>query len=228
MLRLEKITFSYDGKINVIDDVSMQLENGSVSGLIGLNGAGKTTLLNIIFGFVDPDEGEVLYKGQEIERANISFLDQDNYFYSDLTGGEYLKIFPDNELSVNIKNIVEVFDLPLNEMISNYSSGMKKKLAILSMIKQDKEILMLDEPFNTLDLESSKIIEIVFRELKKTGKIILISSHILDPLINICDSIYLLKSHKISRQYFPQEFPEIKSQLFDGFEEKIIEKLRET
>lgn len=226
MLRLENISFSYDGKVNVIDNLSMQLEGGSVSGLIGLNGAGKTTLLNIIFGFVDADEGEVLYNGQEVERKDISFLDQDNFFYSDLTGSEYLKIFPDNELSANLKNIVEVFNLPLNEMISNYSSGMKKKLAILAMIKQDKEIMMLDEPFNTLDLESSKVIEIVFSELKNTGKIILISSHVLDPLMNICDSIYLLKSHKISHQYFPQQFPDIKSQLFDGFEERIIRKLK--
>lgn len=226
MLRLENITFSYDGKVNVIDKVSLQLDHGSISGLIGLNGAGKTTLLNVIFGFIDPDEGEVTYSGEEVERKDISFLDQDNFFYSDLTGGEYLNIFPDNEFSSNLKNIVKVFDLPLNEMISNYSSGMKKKLAILAMIKQDKEIMMLDEPFNTLDLESSKVIEIVFRELKNTGKIILISSHVLDPLMNICDSIYLLKSHKISRQYFPQEFSEIKSQLFDGFEERIIQNLK--
>ena len=118
----------------------------------------------------------------------------------------------------------DYFKLPLNELIENYSTGMKKKLALISILKQDKPVYILDEPYNGLDLETNQILEIIITTLQQKNKTILISSHILEPLLTTCDKIYLLEDGIFKKTYEKDNFKNIDEELFGKLrnEAKII------
>ena len=99
---------------------------------------------------------------------------------------------------------------------------MKKKLALLGILKMDKPILMLDEPFNGIDMEASVIIKLLLRKLKENGKTILVSSHILETLTNTCDYILYLDGKKIKKTYSRDELSQVDSDIFKEMEEETI------
>jgi ABC-2 type transport system ATP-binding protein len=156
MLEIKNLTVSY-GKKTVIENLSVNFGAAQVHGLAGLNGSGKTTLLNTIYGFKRSDSGTILYNDMPINRSSISFLETENHFYTNITGREYLGLFkPYKKESDEAWN--RLFKLPLDQIIDSYSSGMKRKLALMATLKQDKPIVILDEPFNGLDMETSKVL----------------------------------------------------------------------
>ncbi|MDZ4752092.1 MAG: hypothetical protein SGI87_10785 [Flavobacteriales bacterium] len=111
--------------------------------------------------------------------------------------------------------------LPLNELVSNYSTVIKKKLALIGLLKLNRSVCILEEPFNGLDLESKEILEIVTSELKNSGKTVLLSSHILSPLLNICEEIQFLLEGQIRKSCDRSGFSAIESDVFGDFEEKM-------
>ena len=142
------------------------------------------------------------------------FLETSPYFYPNITGNEYLSLFSQTRSHFDGKQLSEVFQLPLDDLVDHYSTGMKKKLAILAMLKKDKPIYLLDEPFNGLDLESNHVLEVLLTLLKERGKTILISSHILDPLLRICDDIHLLKGGRLEQNFSKENFENVEQALF--------------
>jgi ABC-2 type transport system ATP-binding protein len=104
---------------------------------------------------------------------------------------------------------------------------MKKKLLLLSQIKQDKDIYILDEPFNGLDLETNKILEVLIQILNEKSKTVFISSHILEPLLNVCHQIFLLKDQTIKKNYSQNEFTLIDKELFGEYTQTVKEELRQ-
>ncbi|HEY5368093.1 MAG TPA: hypothetical protein VIJ75_03810 [Hanamia sp.] len=100
---------------------------------------------------------------------------------------------------------------------------MKKKVALLAIIKQDKPIYIFDEPFNGLDLETNMALEIILKNLKSKEKTIFISSHILSPLINVCDQIHLLQQGNFSKNYTEEDFKNIESELFGQYNKRAAE-----
>jgi ABC-2 type transport system ATP-binding protein len=108
----------------------------------------------------------------------------------------------------------DFFKLPLDELIENYSTGMKKKLGLLGVLKQNKPIFILDEPFNCLDLETNKILEIIIATLKQKDKTVFVSSHIIEPLITICDKIHLLQNAVFIKTFEKPDFNKIDDELF--------------
>ena len=99
-------------------------------------------------------------------------------------------------------------------LVENYSTGMKKKLALLGVLKQNQPIFILDEPFNGLDLETNKIHEIIITTLGKKDKTIFVSSHIIEPLLSICDKIHLLENGNFITTFDKNEFDKIDDILF--------------
>lgn len=156
MITINNLTVSYKKGINVIDNLNLTLEEGLIHGIVGLNGAGKTTLLNTMFGLKKSDAGTILANDREITKKEVAYLVTENYFYSNITGNEYLKLF--KNINFDVLQWNELFNLPLDTVIDEYSTGMKKKLALLGVLKQDKSIIILDEPFNGLDIETCRII----------------------------------------------------------------------
>ena len=219
VIKIEK----FFGDKKVLNNLNYDFTLSKIHGIIGLNGAGKTTFFNILSTFLKQDSGKILFDEKNITRYDIAFLETVNFFYSNITGKEYLEIFPSTNLQFDLENINKLLKLPLDEIIETYSTGMKKKLALLAIIKQDKPIYIFDEPYNGLDLETNMALEIIIKNLRKKEKTVFVSSHILSPLISVCDEIHLLEQGNFSKNYTKENFDSIEKELFEDFNKSANE-----
>lgn len=213
MIKIQNISVRFFYQ-KVLDNISINFSLNGVYGIVGLNGAGKTTFFNVLSKSLKPDDGIITINGKEISNQDVAYLETINFFYSRITGNEYLKIFKQTNPDFNLDSLQELFKLPLDELIENYSTGMKKKLALLGVLKQNRDIFLLDEPFNGLDLETNKVLELIIPALKEKGKTIFISSHIIDPLLTVCDSIHYLEDGKFTQSFDKGNFYRIEDELF--------------
>ncbi len=206
MLKIKKLNFSFGNHL-ILDSLDLTCEEGKTIGVLGLNGAGKTTFFRTLYGFYQAQNGTITWNEKPLDRKNIAFLETDNYFYPFTKGLEYLQLM--TEMKVEETKILawnELFELPLDEIIDTYSTGMKKKLAFLGCLLQNRPILLLDEPFNGIDLESSERMFIILQKLRDSGKTIILSSHILTSLTSVCDTIVHLQKGKIEKSYQRNDF----------------------
>lgn len=213
MINVQNLSVSFSNH-EVLKNVSISFEPGLVHGIVGLNGAGKTTFFNTLAKMLKPDTGEITLNNKPLTIKDSVYLETSNYFFSRITGYEYLQIFSQTNTAFNLAALQEYFKLPLDELIENYSTGMKKKLALLAVLKQDKPVFLLDEPFNGLDLETNKILEIIIVSLKEKQKTVFVSSHIIDPLLLTCDKIHLLQDGVFTKTYLKPAFASIEEELF--------------
>ncbi len=225
MIIIKNLVVSYDKGQNVIDSLDLMLSDKTINGIVGLNGAGKTTLLNSFYGLKRIDSGDIKYNDKRINKKEMSFLVTENYFYSNITGREYLSLFKNSLYDVDKWN--QLFLLPLDIIVDDYSSGMKKKLALMGILKQDKPIMILDEPFNGLDIETCRIIRQILLKLKERGKTIIITSHIIETLTNLCDYIHYLEKGKIKYSKDKNNFKEFEQEIFASIENKNEKLLKE-
>ncbi|MEM6966172.1 MAG: ATP-binding cassette domain-containing protein [Bacteroidota bacterium] len=220
MLEIKNLRVSY-GKKEVLKDISLSFSSGKVHGILGVNGAGKTTLFKTIYGFKKANAGVRTFQNRPLKNQDIAFLETSNFFYPLMTGKEYLQLLGFRSSDFSIDRWNQLFELPLGEYVENYSTGMKKKLAFVGMMALDRPILILDEPFNGVDIESNeKILQILMR-LKQAGKIIIIASHIIESLTRICDRIDLLEQGVIKETFEQRDFPILEKQLKEKIQMKI-------
>lgn len=226
MISIKELEVKF-GKNVVLNNISFDFSLKKIYGIVGLNGSGKTTFFNTLSTLIKPDSGEILFENLEINSKDINYLETVNFFYSRITGNEFLKFFEMTNNKFNLHDLQKFMKLPLDELIETYSTGMKKKLAILAILKKDKPVFLFDEPFNGIDMETNKIIELIILALRKKDKTIFISSHILDPLIQVCDEIFFLEDGQIKKSYSKTDFDKIENELFGELKDKaaaIIEK----
>ena len=180
------------GANEVLKNISLKFMKGRVYGIVGENGAGKTTLFRCIAGLEDYD-GEITAELNPLKN-HLGLLLTEPYFFSKITGEEYIRLLC-NARNRNVDTIKEknIFDLPLNQYASTYSTGMKKKLAITAILLQENDYFIFDEPFNGVDIQSNLILTELIHKLKELNKIVLISSHIFSTLSETCDEIHLFK-----------------------------------
>lgn len=221
MISINKLTISYNKSTQVIDKLNLSLDEGLIHGIVGLNGAGKTTLLNAIYGLKKSDSGSILLDDKKINKKYVAYLVTENFFYSNITGREYLNLFKNQNFDTEQWN--RLFTLPLDTIIDGYSTGMKKKLALMSILKQDKPILILDEPFNGLDIETTRIIRMIMLRLKEKNKTIIITSHIIETLTNLCDLIHYIENGAIKYSKDKNGFSDFKNEVFNKIENENIE-----
>lgn len=197
MVNIKNLSKSYANK-KVLNNLNLRLNNGEVSGMVGENGAGKTTLFRCIAG-MENYEGQIDSDVKNL-KEQVGFLPTNPIFLSRITGWEYLKLLCVAR-KIKTENFEEqnIFDLPLSQYAETYSTGMKKKLALMGILLQKNEIYILDEPFNGVDIHSNMIISEIIKKLKARQKTILISSHIFSTLSDCCDNIHLLKDGEISK-----------------------------
>lgn len=225
MITIKDLSFSYDKKSKVLNSLCLSLSENNIHGIVGLNGAGKTTLLNSIYGLIKIDSGIISSEGKNLTKKDISYLVTENFFYSNITGREYLSLFNNETFDSDKWN--RLFSLPLDQIADGYSTGMKKKLALIGILKQDKPIMILDEPFNGLDIETCRIIRSILLRLKDKGKTIIITSHIIETLTNLCDYIHYLEKGTISYSKGKHDFAEFARELFESIENKNVELITE-
>lgn len=225
MISIKGLWVSYNKNEHVIEDLNLQMQSNCIHGIVGLNGTGKTTLLNSMFGLKSADKGEMLFNNKKLSKRLISYLPTENYFYSNITGREYLSLFKNKQFDIEKWNAL--FLLPLDKVIDNYSTGMKKKLALLGILKKDKPLMILDEPFNGLDIETSRIIRSILLKLKDKGKTMVVTSHIIETLTNMCDYIHYLENGRIKYSVGESEFKDFENQIFHSIESKNQELIDE-
>ena len=226
MITIENLVVSYDKGQNIIDSLNLAISDNTINGIVGLNGAGKTTFLNSVYGLKGIDSGDIKFNDRKINKKEVSFLETENYFYSNITGREYLSLFKNQDYDSDKWN--QLFLLPLDTIVDDYSTGMKKKLALMGILKQDKPIMILDEPFNGLDIETCRIIRQILLKLRDRDKTIIITSHIIETLTNLCDYIHYLEKGKIKYSKDKSDFKEFEREIFASIEiknEELINQL---
>ncbi len=222
MISVQNLSVTF-GEHVVLNNIAMRFEKGKAHGIVGLNGAGKSTFFNALAKTLKPDEGIFTNEDRALTIKDTAYLETVNFFYSRITGNEYLKIFKQTNADFNLDSFQQYFKLPLDELVENYSTGMKKKLALLAILKQDKPIFIFDEPFNGLDLETNKILELIVTTLQQKGKTVFISSHIIEPLLSTCHTIHLLENGRFIKSFSQAEFDKIDDALFGKLKEEATQ-----
>ncbi|MDR2145395.1 MAG: ABC transporter ATP-binding protein [Tannerella sp.] len=205
MISIHNLSKNFGAK-QVLKNVNIQFDKGRVYGIVGENGAGKTTLFKCIAG-LENYEGQIVSEEFNPLKNFLGLLLTDPFFFPKITGKEYIRLLC-NARKKEISDIDEknIFDLPLNQYASTYSSGMKKKLALLAILMQENQCFILDEPFNGVDIHSNIIITDLIRKLKSLGKTVIISSHIFSTLSDTCDEIFLIKEGEIVKKVLRENF----------------------
>src|SRR3954467_6646654 len=201
-LELRNVTKRYD-KFVAVNDLSISIEKGSVFGLLGPNGAGKTSTIRMMMGITMPDSGEVMVFGEPFRREllnRIGYLPEERGLYKKMKIVDQLiflaelKGVPAAEAAKRARAWCERLDLTtwVEKKVEELSKGMQQKIQFVASILHDPEFIVMDEPFAGLDPVNSKLLIDVLLDLKRAGKTILFSTHRMDQVERLCDSICLI------------------------------------
>ena len=223
MIRINNLFKSFGSK-QVLKNINIQFEKGKVYGVVGENGAGKTVLFRCIAG-LESYEGEINSELNPLKN-DLGLLFAEPFFFTKITGKEYIRLLC-NSRKKEVSNIDDknIFDLPLNQYASTYSTGMKKKLALLAILLQENQCFILDEPFNGVDIHSNIIIIDLIRKLKALDKTVIVSSHIFSTLSDTCDEIFLQKDGEIVKKVLRENFCALEQEMKEFTIGNKIEKL---
>lgn len=216
MIRVNNVTKKY-GNFIAVEGINFQIEEGEIIGLLGPNGAGKSTTMNMITGYIEPSEGEIIIGGHDIlknpnkAKEQIGYMPESVPLYQDLTVKEFVSYMADlkkvskTEKKEKVQEALEKTNLVevSNKLIKNISRGYKQRVSLAGALVTNPKILILDEP--TVGLDPKQITEI--RELIKSleGKhTIILSSHILSEVSQICKKVIIINKGKIVAIDTPQ------------------------
>lgn len=205
MIEIKNVVKEFDG-FRALDDLSMTVPSGSVYGLVGPNGAGKSTIIRHLTGIYRQDSGEVLVDGQPVfenpsVKNRIAYIPDDIFFFSNASIGEmarfYRSIYPQFDAE-RFKKLGEVFGLDTKRQMRKLSKGMQKQAAFWMMMALRPEFLVLDEPVDGLDpVMRRQIWSIVMADVAENGTTVLVSSHNLRELEDVCDHVGIMNKGKI-------------------------------
>lgn len=223
MIKINELSRRYSSGF-ALSNVTYTFEAGNVYGIAGENGAGKTTLFRCIAG-LESHEGEIVADFTPLKN-HLGFLVTEPYFFDKITGKEYLQLIANARGKQLVDAIsTNIFDLPLNQYASNYSTGMKKKLALTGILLQQNQYYIFDEPYNGVDIQSNMLITEIIRELRKLGKTVLLSSHIFSTLSENCDFILHLKAGLLVKTIGKSEFGQLENEMKETSLKNKIEQL---
>ena len=209
MIEVKNITKKY-GNFTAVDNINFKIEEGEIIGLLGPNGAGKSTTMNMITGYIEPTEGEIIVNGYDISKkpkkakAQIGYMTEGVPLYSDLTVKEFvtymaeLKKVDRKTRKEKVEKIIEQTGLKDVEkkLTRNLSRGYKQRVSMAGALVGEPKILILDEPTVGLDPKQITEIRALIKELGKTHTVIL-SSHILSEVSQICNKVIIINKGKI-------------------------------
>lgn len=210
-VELHNLGKTYDGHAWAVRDMSFSISSGSIYGLIGPNGAGKSTTLRMISTVMSPTEGRVMLDGADAgedpleSRRRIGFLGDGNPLYKHMTPAEYLRFFgqcfrlPKKEIEAAIEDTLDTFHLrsKRDTPAGALSKGMRQRLLIARCLLHRPNLLILDEPADGLDPRGRHELRESLRRVRERGVTILISSHILRELDDLCDEVAILQQGKV-------------------------------
>ena len=202
MLELKNVTKKYLRR-TALDDVSLNIESGKTCLLLGPNGSGKTTMMKLIAGLSRPTDGEITLDGSPISaatKAHIAYMPTENYFYNYMTirdiGKYYTDFFKDFDPREFERQLVSM-ELDSADRIRQLSSGMAAKLRLALTLSRDARLMMFDEPLNGVDiLTRTQTIDAILAG-RESGRTMLISTHLVDELEDVVDTLVFLKQGRL-------------------------------
>ena len=210
MLQIKNLTKRYGDKL-AVDNLSLHIMPGEIYGFIGHNGAGKTTTIKACTGILNFEEGDILIDGVSIKekplecKKQMAYIPDNPDMYDFMTGIGYLNFIADifgvpeevrDELIDKYADAIEIKD-NLGQLVSEYSHGMKQKLAIISAWIHEPKLVIMDEPFVGLDPKASHILKQMMRKMCDDGGAIFFSTHVLEVAEKLCDKVAIIKGGRL-------------------------------
>lgn len=198
----------YRAAQQILKDVSFTVESGQFVGFIGPNGAGKTTTIKCLLEFIFADSGKALFFGEELtveNRARIGFLPERPYFQEFLTGLEFLRLHwklshqKNDEFAAKALQVLQLvkLDHAKDKKLKNYSKGMLQRIGIAQALITDPDFLIFDEPMSGLDPDGRILIKQILRSLKERKHTVLMSSHLLEDVEELCDHLVIVHAGSV-------------------------------
>ncbi len=199
-------------KVVAIDNLSLQVGAGEVYGLIGPNGSGKSTTMKVLLGLISPNAGRAsifgLDSGDTASRGSVGFLPENPYFYKYLTGSETLAFYGKlcglsrKEIRSRSDELLEMVDLTgaRNRRLGGYSKGMLQRIGLAQALVGDPRLVVLDEPTAGVDPSGSRKIRDLVLELKRRGITVILSSHLLEQVQEVCDEVGIIFNGRLVRE----------------------------
>jgi ABC-2 type transport system ATP-binding protein len=224
-------------RVVAVRDLSLRVEPGEVYGLLGPNGSGKSTTLKILLGLVGATRGHTRVFGEDSSlvrsRRDVGFLPENPYFYKFLTGAETVRFFGrlsgmgGDALAARVTELLELVGLSeaANRRVGSYSKGMLQRVGLAQALVQDPGLLVLDEPTAGVDPVGSREIRDLILALKARGKTILLCSHLLSQVQEICDRVGILARGSLVREGRVEDLLAVRDRTEMVFEHVSPEKL---
>lgn len=227
MIEIRNVSKSYIKNEKIIDNLNLEIKDGEIFGFLGPNGAGKTTTIKMITGILKMDEGDIFIDGQSITqnpvtaKSNFGFVPDSPDMYLKLKGIEYLNFIADiykidskirKDKIEKLSKEFEIYD-NLNELIQNYSHGMRQKLLIIGVLLHEPKNWILDEPLTGLDPKSAYDLKEKMKAHSQKGNTVFFSTHVLEVAEKLCDRIGIINKGKL---LFVGTYEEMKKQFNDS------------
>ena len=196
-------------KLRAVENLTLSVPEGQVFGLLGPNGSGKSTTIKIILGLLDPTVGECkvfgVPSGRVDSRLNVGYLPEAPYFYRYLSGSELVRFYgricgvPRKRLDERVKEVIDWVGLSgaAHRRVGTYSKGMLQRIGLAQALVHDPRLIILDEPTAGVDPVGSAEISELILKLKNQGKTVLITSHLLAQIEDVCDRVAILDRGKL-------------------------------
>ena len=239
MIKLNHLTKTYRAH-RAVDDLNLEVEEGSLFGFLGPNGAGKTTTIKMMAGVLKPSAGRILINGMDLAeepqkvKQCIGFIPDRPYLYDKLTGMEFMKFIAGlygmdhaSSLPSRIRELLEMFDLThwSDELIESYSHGMKQRLVMCSALLPSPKVLIVDEPMVGLDPRGARLVKDIFLEQSRKKTTLFMSTHSLEVAAEVCREIAIIQAGKIIARGTSEELKRIAG--VEGSLESVFLKLTE-
>jgi len=210
MLEVRSLTKRYSA-IAAVQSVSFTIRSGQILGYLGPNGSGKSTTVKMITGLIEPSEGEIYFRSENVLKNRLWFgkqfgyVPEEPYLYTHLTGREYLQLvgrlrgMEKVGLERKIDSVLDLFGLGdfRHTQMSAYSKGMRQKVLLSAALLHDPDLLILDEPFSGLDVTTALVFRTLLQALAGEGKMILYSSHVLEVVEKVCSEVVILHRSRV-------------------------------
>lgn len=200
-LKIENLSKSY-GNFKALNNVSFEVGNGQILGILGRNGAGKTTTIKSIMGIIEQDEGSITFDGKDIKKSNVSigYLPEERGLYVNAKVKDQLLYFAmlngykKKEALCEAEKLMKEFKISnyMNKKVKSLSKGNKQKIQLITAILHKPDVVILDEPFSGLDPVNIELFKDTVFRLKERGTTILFSSHRMEDVEEMCDKIVML------------------------------------
>lgn len=206
MIELKHVSRNFNNTV-AVDDLNFKLSSGETLGIIGQNGAGKSTTFRMIMGFIEPSEGQILVDGKLVNekiRNSFGFMPEERGLYQNETIINQMTYFGELhgmnhlDLRINLRKWMKKLDVvgDFNDKIKDLSKGNAQKIQLIAVLMFEPKLIILDEPFSSLDPVNASLLNDAILELKSKGSMIVFSSHSMDNVEKVSDKILMLKHGK--------------------------------